>query len=100
MFKVYLRILSTQGVLLLNLVFVTRTSRASDADSAVAGGKTLAQWRQTLKAADPSLRWQAVEALGQLGQRHPRAAVKALNQAMQDDDLDVRLQAVAALAAL
>ncbi len=70
------------------------------AEEPVQGGKTLEQWRQTLKAADPSLRWQAAEALGQLGQRQPRLVVRALSQAVGDEDLDVRLQAVAALAFL
>jgi HEAT repeat protein len=70
------------------------------AEEPVQGGKTLELWRQTLKAPDPSLRWQAAEALGQLGQRHPRLVVRALGRAVADDDLDVRLQAVAALAVL
>ena len=67
------------------------------ADEPVPVGRTLEQWRQTLKAVDPSLRWQAAEALGQLGQREPRLVVRALSQAVGDEDLDVRLQAVAAL---
>ena len=62
--------------------------------------KSVDEWRKLLKAADPSLRWQAAEALGQLGKRQPKAVVWDLSKAVRDDDLDVRLQAVASLAGL
>ncbi len=88
------------GVLLLALGLFAIPSATTVAQEPVQGGKTLEQWRQTLKASDPSLRWQAAEALGQLGQRQPRLVVRALSQAVGDEDLDVRLQAVAALSLL
>jgi HEAT repeat protein len=75
-------------------------SGRNNAQEPAQGGKTLAQWQQTQKSSDPSLRWQAAEALGQLGQRHPRVVVRPLGRAAGDDDLDVRLQAVASLSAL
>jgi HEAT repeat protein len=88
------------GVFLLSLGLCAIPSGITVAEEPVQAGKTLEQWRQTLKAADPSLRWQAAEALGQLGQRYPRLVVRALSQAVGDEDLDVRLQAVASLAIL
>jgi HEAT repeat protein len=88
------------GVFLLSLGLCIFPSGDTAAEEPVQGGKTLEKWRQQLKAVDPSLRWQAAEALGQLGQRHPRLVVRALSQAAGDEDLDVRLQAVTALAIL
>jgi HEAT repeat protein len=88
------------GVLIASMGLCLGLTGRNGAEEPAQGGKTLAQWQQTLKAADPSLRWQAAEALGQMGQRHPRAVVRALNQAAGDENLDVRLQAVAALTAL
>jgi HEAT repeat protein len=64
------------------------------------GGKSLTEWLKALEADDPGLRWQAAEALGQIGLRQPRAVVKALSRAANDPDLDVRLQAVASLTGL
>lgn len=82
------------------LALLAGVSGRNDAQEPSHGGKTLAQWQQTQKSSDPSVRWQAAEALGQLGQRHPRAVVRALSRAASDEDLDVRLQAVASLSVL
>ena len=70
------------------------------ADEPSHGGKTLTEWSQALKEDDPSLRWQAAEALGQMGRSDPRRVVPALRRAVRDNDLDVRLQAVASLTGL
>src|SRR5260370_41969410 len=67
------------------------------ADEPTHAGKTLTEWSRALTADDPSLRWQAAEALGQMGRSDPRRAVPAPRQAARADDLDVRPQAVAAL---
>jgi HEAT repeat protein len=87
-------------VLIALLGWCLGVTSTNGAEEPAHGGKTLTQWQQTLKSTDPGLRWQAAEALGQLGQRHPRAVVRALKQAAGDEDLDVRLQAVAALTVL
>lgn len=88
------------GVLIAATAVLIGVAGGDGAEEPAHGGKTLTQWQRTLNAPDPSLRWQAAEALGQMGQRHPRAVVRALTQAAGDADLDVRLQAVAALAVL
>ncbi|HYH63475.1 MAG TPA: HEAT repeat domain-containing protein, partial [Urbifossiella sp.] len=88
------------GVLIASSAVLVGVGGGDGAEEPAHGGRTLTRWQQTLNAPDPSLRWQAAEALGQMGQRHPRAVVRALNQAAGDEDLDVRLQAVAALAVL
>lgn len=88
------------GVFVASTALLVGVAGGGGAEEPAQGGKTLSEWQRTLTAADPSLRWQAAEALGQLGQRHPRAVVRALTQAAGDADLDVRLQAVAALAVL
>ncbi len=88
------------GALLTSLGLCISTIRTSEAEEPFQGNKSLEQWRVTLKSEDVSLRWQAAEALGQMGHQHPRVVVRALNQAMKDDDLDVRLQTVAGLVSL
>jgi HEAT repeat protein len=88
------------GAVVASLALLVGLTGGNGAEEPTHGGKTLTQWQQTQQSTDPSVRWQAAEALGLMGQRNPRAVVRALGRAAGDEDLDVRLQAVAGLAVL
>lgn len=59
-------------------------------------GKTLTQWIQQLSSPDAEARWQACQALGEMGWR-ARLAIPALAAAREDREVKVRHEAIVAL---
>src|SRR5947209_6691693 len=69
---------------------------ARKSDPLLSHGKTVAEWSEALKHADPKVRKKAVVALGHAAAAEP-AALTALTGALSDPDAAVRDKAVLAL---